>query len=358
MKIMHIISSTSSGGAEVFVRDLAIHQAAQEQVVIVAMSKGLDLEFHHNYEKAVRRNNIKLVILRKREKRSKFETIRYLREIIDETKPSVINFHHEYIAFYLKVALMNRKVCVIQTVHSIKFKYPIIYKVPAFFPTSGFIAVSSEVKKKMLTSNTKLDAMINTIPNGINLSNFHIINKHSNVDIKLINVARLHRFKNHSCIIEALRILRQKGLVLKMMFVGEGPEMKKLMTLVNKYKMNDQIAFLGLRHDVPVLLSASDIFITASFVEGLPLSIIEAMASGLTIIASSIKPHKEILEDGSFGILFEVNNAGDLANKIERVYFDNTLRKTLRQKCIRKATDYDIRKTALETVNLYKKHIQ
>jgi glycosyltransferase involved in cell wall biosynthesis len=96
----------------------------------------------------------------------------------------------------------------------------------------------------------------------------------------------------------AAREVPVQGLV-----IGDGPEGPSLQKLARE--LNAPISFTGRRDDVPELLSAADVEVTMSEIEGAPLAVIEAMACGLPVIASNATSHPEVVADGESGILVE-----------------------------------------------------
>jgi glycosyltransferase involved in cell wall biosynthesis len=93
---------------------------------------------------------------------------------------------------------------------------------------------------------------------------------------------------------------------LQLLIVGEGKERKALQALAATLPGKEQIQFLGKRHDVPELLSQSDIFVLPTLLEGLSNAILEAMAAGLPCVVSDIPENRQII-DGKNGILTSVD---------------------------------------------------
>lgn len=105
-------------------------------------------------------------------------------------------------------------------------------------------------------------------------------------NLVLGNVARLSPEKNHLFLIEVFRELHKRVPESKMIFVGEGCMRKQIEEKIHKYKLENYILILGLRNDIHCLLQAFDLFVFPSVFEGLPVSLIEAQASGLKCIVS------------------------------------------------------------------------
>ena len=110
------------------------------------------------------------------------------------------------------------------------------------------------------------------------------------------------------------------------MICGKGPEEDNLKTLAERLGVAGQIHFLGFRSDIKELLAAADIFLFTTRQEGLPRSMMEAMASGLPCVASRIRGNTDLLEGTDGGFLCDADDAADFADKIRRLAADPALR--------------------------------
>ena len=111
-------------------------------------------------------------------------------------------------------------------------------------------------------------------------------------------VGRLDPIKDHSTLFQAFAEVRKASPDARLLVVGDGPERAYLEDLAG-----DGILFLGNRLDVPVILQALDIFVLSSLNEGISNTILEAMATGLPVIATKVGGNSELVEDGATGIL-------------------------------------------------------
>ena len=93
-------------------------------------------------------------------------------------------------------------------------------------------------------------------------------------------------------------------------------------SLARRLGVADGVTFAGYRDDVPALLASSDVFVLASMMEGFGLSVAEAMASGLPVVASALDALKELVSEGETGLLFPPGDARALADAIERLASD------------------------------------
>ncbi len=172
---------------------------------------------------------------------------------------------------------------------------------------------------------------------GINLCEYKDVSKFrsekrkelglSKDDISLISMGDLVERKNYSVAIRAIAKLNNPHL--HYFICGNGPELEKLENLSEILNIKNQIHFLGFRTDVKELLGASDIFLFTSKQEGLPRSMMEAMASGLPCVVSKIRGNTDLLENTGGGYLCGVNDISDFSEKINYLASNPVLRKNM-----------------------------
>ena len=128
--------------------------------------------------------------------------------------------------------------------------------------------------------------------------------------------------------------------------------------------MTKKVLFLGgVNHEnIPELMSAADIFVLPSLSEGFPLVLVEAMASGLPVIATNVGGLPEIVKEGETGFLVPSQDSKQLAQRIIRLIGDNELRQTMRTNAIAQAKYYDWDNIALNLekslMNIHSEYLQ
>lgn len=146
-------------------------------------------------------------------------------------------------------------------------------------------------------------------------------------DVALVSMGDLIERKNYDTAIRA--IAEAKNPALQYFICGKGPKEENLKALAESLGISEQIHFLGFRSDMKELLTASDIFLFTTKQEGLPRSMMEAMASGLPCIASKIRGNTDLLENAEGGYLCDTNDISAYAEKINLLAFDTALREKL-----------------------------
>ncbi|MFI5323867.1 MAG: glycosyltransferase [Thermodesulfobacteriota bacterium] len=196
-------------------------------------------------------------------------------------------------------------------------------KIISYF-VDNFIAVSIDVARRLRDVINTPDK-IQVVHNGIILENYSSIrdNIHAN-DIYgplkenrrefpiVLTIARLDKQKGHKFLLKAARDVPSTLFV----FVGDGPERENLENEALELGLNDRVIFLGRRNDISALLDGCDLFVLPSLFEGLPLSIMEAMAAGKPVIASDIGGIDELIINGNTGYLTPPGDPQALATAI------------------------------------------
>ncbi len=130
----------------------------------------------------------------------------------------------------------------------------------------------------------------------------------------IVVVSRIVKEKRIDVIIEAIALLSKSRRDFHVKIVGDGEHVNDLRELVKSHHLEEKITFLGYQKDVNAILLKSSLYVSASSLEGLPGSVIEAMSCGCLTICSNIPPHVELLKSGTLGLLFETDSVFDLYN--------------------------------------------
>lgn len=141
----------------------------------------------------------------------------------------------------------------------------------------------------------------------------------------LVNVARHEPEKGVDGVLRVARELDRMGLDFELLLVGDGVQGPALREQVAADGLGERVRFLGFRDDVPALLARADIFVSASHGEGMPLTLLEAMAAGLPSVASDVVGNRDVVEEGQTGFLFPLEQPGRAAKAIARLASDPVL---------------------------------
>jgi len=171
-------------------------------------------------------------------------------------------------------------------------------------------------------------------------------------DFMIISVGELNKNKNHQVIMRA--IARLKNQKIKYVLCGQGPLQTELRELAKELDIEKQVKFLGFRKDIPELMNIADLFAFPSFREGLSLSLMEAMASGLPVVCSRIRGNVDLIEDGKGGYLVEPDDVERFVKKITELVDDSRLRSQLGRFNARRIETYSVNNVLLDMQKIYK----
>jgi glycosyltransferase involved in cell wall biosynthesis len=146
--------------------------------------------------------------------------------------------------------------------------------------------------------------------------------------VRMICVSRLSPEKGHRGLLEAFATLRARHVDAVLTIVGDGPELSRLREGIRLHRLDDHAVLLGALSEEEALLQVaqSDVLVLASFMEGLPIVLMEAMALGLPVVAPRLAGIPELVTDEQHGLLFCPSDWEDLAEKMARLSTDPTLR--------------------------------
>ncbi len=186
---------------------------------------------------------------------------------------------------------------------------------------------------------------------GINCDSFSSIERNRSLeDINLLSVGELNINKNHSFVINALKFFEDG---FRYYIAGVGDLEKNIMNLVSKHHLDDSVELLGYVFDVRDILAEADLFIFPSRREGLSIALIEAMASGLPVIASDIRGNRDLINHGLGGYLYVPDNQTSFLDALHKLAKNPALTKQMGEYNREKAKQYDISKIRYTMEKIY-----
>ncbi len=201
------------------------------------------------------------------------------------------------------------------------------------------VAVSSDVAEEARVLHGLPGDRVVVIPNGRDPDLFRPSGLARVGPAMLIFVGHLDAGKRPERFIELVAALRERGHEIQSQMVGEGP----LADVVRPAADSAEVAMLGRRDDVPALLRASDVLVLSSQPpEGMPGVLIEAGLSGLPAVSTRIPGAADVIEDGSTGLIVDVEDFDSLVEAVERLVLDPGLRSEMgrraRETCLERFT--------------------
>ncbi len=340
MKILHIITSLRTGGAEKLMVDLLPRLKAMENNVELLLFDGTKTPFYNELDRCGIKINSLCIGGNVYNPLNIFKLKQYMKRY------DIIHTHNTACQYYAALAkyIFRIKSQLITTEHSsinrrrriFGFKYldKFIYR-----RYNGIISISQQATENLRNYiGDKFNVL--TIENGIDLSKYdnlphNEIAKESDIIISMI--AGMREAKDQDSLIKALSQLPEN---YKLWLIGDGDRRKALEELITTLGLDNRVTLWGIRNDIPQLLAKSHIIVLSSHWEGLSLSSIEGMASGRPFIASDVDGLRDVVSEA--GILFPHEDYKQLAKEIEQLAEDKNYYNKIAKQCREKAAQYDI----------------
>lgn len=288
-----------------------------------------------------------------------------------ENNYDIVHVHTPIASLYgrlLKVRFPKLKT--IYTVHGFHFykgapivNWGIYYPIERIMAnyTDTIITMNSEDYERARKFKVKNTQKVNGVGVDLNTYNLELFDKNearkklnlAKDDFIILMIAEINQNKNHKQVINALDILKKRGINVKVICAGDGPLMEDLKKDVTNKKLTENIQFLGNRRDINELIIASDIGILTSFREGLPRNIMELMACEKPVIGTNIRGIRDLIIDSFNGYLVNVNDSTDTAKKIEILFKNKELLECMGSNAYKFIKDYDVDYVIESLVEIY-----
>lgn len=249
---------------------------------------------------------------------------------------ALIHVHTPMGALITRLAARHLKTPILYTAHGFHFykgapklNWLLFYPMEKFLLrwTTELITISEEDYALALKKFGHLTKVSHTWSVGVNLDEFHEIDETQKLklredlgitlnEVMLTYVGELTDGKNQQFLIDLMPELLKYHPTLKLVLVGYGVNEEKYKKLVLEKHLENSVHVLGYRKDVNVINNASDFFTSSSLREGLPKSVLEAMAIGKICILSDIRGHHELIQDGKNGFLFNPKDQKEFILKL------------------------------------------
>lgn len=258
-----------------------------------------------------------------------------LRMILRKVKPSILHIHSTKAGFVGRLALimMRRRPKVILTVHSFvfdervgKWRRRLVSWIERRLLryTDCIVAVSRALRRELISEMGLRAASIQVIYNGIEFPASGGP-KPEHAGIQIGTVARLAPQKGVDHFLRAAAIVKKRFAEAQFIVIGDGPNRYWLDTIVQQLGLKENVEFMGFRKDALQIVAGWDVFVLASTRESFGLALAEAMSQGVPVVASNVGGIPEIVDGKTTGLLAEVGDAEDFAEKICRLLKDREL---------------------------------
>ena len=355
-RVMIVVHGLETGGAEMMVLHLARELDRAGHPVRVVSLHGDETDVAG----LMRRAGVDVVALNKAGGPDP-RTVLRLRAQMRDFSPTVVHTHLPVLEYVLPAArLYGRRVGIIHTVHNLaraETRHRVLRAVNRRAFSHGVVpvALNEEVRSSICREYALPPSAVPVVGNGIDLDAFRGPQRRGlrGAGARLLCVARLAPAKNHALLLQTVALLRESGRDVSLTLVGDGPLRGRLEELARELGISEHVRFAGRRTDTPAFYRDCDLFVLLSDYEGMPMSIIEAMASGLPVVATRAGGVAELVDDGVNGALVEADAAA-AAEAIAAICDDPALYARLSDGAVRTSSHYSAEAMMEKYVDLYR----
>ncbi len=335
-KVLHVVESLALGGAErVVVEYAARHDRARYCPEVCCVVCGGPLE------EVLAAEGVPVHVLERRG-RLDLRPIVSLTRLIARGRYDVVHTHNfTALSAGVPAAILGGAKAVVRTEHNVDAT-PVLWRRHASrlaaLRENAQIAVAVAVRDSHVRSGRIPATRLAVVRNGIDLGPLPGEEERAAVRRELgvpadtclcLTIGSLIPQKGHRVLLEAARIAGSERPNVSFAIVGTGPGRCRLESRADELGVTERVAFLGPRLDVPRLLRAADVFVLSSAWEGLPVTILEAMAAGLPCVTTGVGGIEEAVRDGVEGFVVGPNDPSALAERILTLARDPDLRSRL-----------------------------
>lgn len=354
--VLLCIDSLENAGAQRFVTELACNFTNSKYKLVVVVTTKFSEKCPY-YIKLVK-NNINVINV---SGKNIFEEIVKIRKVLKETKPDIIHSNVSAVLHMLLPLLVSRcNARHLFTVHSMGYRIftgakkrliKICFKKGWIIP----VAICDTVKKSIIDAYDLNDSQVECVYNGVDTQIFSRLHTKEDDIVTFISVGTLYHIKNHKLLIDAFSILHKKYNNTELRLVGDGVLRQALEEQVWELGVSNSVVFEGNQSDVASYLNQADVYCCTSEVEGLPISVLEAMACELPVITTPAGGVVDIVADGVNGFVVDYEPE-KIAERMEILVNNAVLRRKMGSQSREMVTSLDIRECAKKYEILYDRY--
>jgi glycosyltransferase involved in cell wall biosynthesis len=278
-----------------------------------------------------------------------------LHRVLSESRPDIVHTHIQVLRYALPSMLVLKHASLLHTVHNMAEREvePRARWIQRYAFNHGVVPVP--VAETVAVSLKRLYGIqqCRVIPNCIPVDYYacpqtprrewRAREGFGDQDVLFVCVARFAAQKNHTLLLSAFAQGPASDPNAHLILIGEGPLREQLEDQAKDLGLGSQVRFLGLRADIPDALGAMDVFVLSSDWEGNPLSVIEAMASGLPIVSTAVGGVPDLFESGKEGFLVQPGDVQGFSNSMAYLSRNREVRLSVGMAAARRAREnYDV----------------
>lgn len=319
MNILHIIHNLRREGAQIVLRNLATHTTIHRQHVFAWKLGGV-------LERELENAGVTVIVPNSPRGISTPRAIlNDLSKAIRQYNIDILHAHLPDSALWGALASRRCHIPLVTTYHSNQLVPPAstLSRLLHYFAlqfaargTSHHIAVSESVRDQVIKTLHVTPDKVSVIPNGISIPEHPSTTAQAETTPHIVTVGRLVDIKAHEQLLMALPTVMEHWPQTHCTVVGDGPRRASLEAITQDLGITEHVTFVGATHDVTRYLRQATLYVSTSQFEGIPMSILEAMAWGLPVIASDVPGNSDIVKHEVTGLLYPWGRGMQLSNAI------------------------------------------
>lgn len=347
INLMHVVLNLGIGGLERLVADIALGFDRHNFNFEICC-----LDWLGYFSSSLSSKGINITLLKRNQKHYDVFYPFRLMKLLRQKRIHILHMHSGTFFLATQAGLLARTPIMVYTDHGrhlVEPRFQFLEDRLSSLFVDKIIAVSKELEQYLINVVKLPRNKIITIVNGINtilysprgkprnlLEEFHIPNNHKIVG----TVGRLAEVKDQISLIKAFKMVHEIIPMSILMIVGDGPIKQRLCDVVAENNLNNSVIFTGNREDLPELLNLFDVFVLSSLSEGTSVSLLEAMAAGVTPVVTGVGGNKSIVDDQVNGIIVEPKNISQMAEAIITLLRDDNKRRKFSSHAVNKVKNF------------------
>ena len=362
-RVLQVVLSLTPGGTEHLVVEMCKRLSDSFEVTVCCLDED------GAWAAEVRAHGVEVVSLRRRGG-FRPELGRRIAGIAAERRIDLLHCHQYSPFVYGRIAkFWNSSLKLVYTEHGRLSDAPPTWKRRTVNPwlarfDGAIVAVSDELRRYMIDARFP-PSRVGVIRNGIEVgarplpAGRRAARRALGIDDQTfvaVSVARLDSVKDFGTLLEAFAVVRRQSGRARLLIVGDGPERASIAERAAQPDLEGAVDLIGFRSDARGLMAAADVYVNSSISEGISITILEAMAAGLPVVATSVGGTPEVLSDGENGMLVPSRDSERLASAILTLILDPERRATLAAAARRRLeTAFTIDRMVDEYVSTYRR---
>lgn len=353
MKVIQVMPAFALAGAEIMCENL-VYEMQKNGIEVVVVSL---FDYHSPITARLEKNGIRMIYLNKKPGFD-FSIIRKLVKIFKQEKTDVIHTHLYLTVYAIPAAILAGVKKRVHTLHSLagkengrlgRFFNKCFFKINKVVPVALSPLVQESISKEYGIKKEKIPVVFN----GIDLSK--CLEKQDYTlgeKITILHIGRFMEPKNHLGLIEAFCAFYAKHPNSRLQLIGDGEKRETIEKTVVDRGLSNAVEFLGLQDNVYGYLHNADIFILPSLYEGIPMTLVEAMGTGLPIVATNVGGIPDMVKNNESAILTSFD-CQEIVDALVKLSDNIELRKTLGTNALIRSKAFSSKEMASQYIKVY-----